>query len=556
MLTNLTLQNFALADQLNIELAGGFNVLTGETGAGKSLLLDALSVCLGERTDVAHVRFGTDKADVTASFDYQDNDPIDLWLRERELDDKADQTIYHTVHLRRVILNNGRSKAWINGRPSSLTELKEAGRLLVQLYSQHSQQQLLEPPYPKNWLDRYSGLVAHANNVKQAYQHWQHLLKEQQTALAAAASRQARMAELEVQLEEIEPLSTLNYTDLEQEYDRLSHFESMMQDCAALLDGLDEQDNNIVQQLAGFIRRADSQASRSTELSAVSERLLSAQSELGDAVALLRQFVDQQNFDPERMAELNEYLEVFHRLARKYRVNPEELNELNTSWHVELERLNLLDDPEALAAQVKQSQQQFLALATELDTARRDSAKPLAENLTKQVRTLALPEAYFEFGFDVLDHPNADGLSGIQLYFTANKGIPPQALAKVASGGELSRIALVMQVMNAEKTEAEVLVFDEVDVGISGGTAEIVGRLLRDLGKHVQILCITHQPQVAAQADQHLLVEKQQAEQASSIIYELDDAQRVIELARMSGGVEITETTLQHARHLLNLKHV
>ena len=556
MLTNLTLQNFALADQLNIELAGGFNVLTGETGAGKSLLLDALSVCLGERTDVAHVRFGTDKADVTASFDYQDNDPIDLWLRERELDDKADQTIYHTVHLRRVILTNGRSKAWINGRPSSLTELKEAGRLLVQLYSQHSQQQLLEPPYPKNWLDRYSGLVTQAQDVKQAYQHWQHLLKEQQTALAAAASRQARMAELEVQLEEIEPLSTLNYADLEQEYDRLSHFESMMQDCAALLDGLDEQDNNIVQQLAGFIRRADSQASRSTELSAVSERLLSAQSELGDAVALLRQFVDQQNFDPERMAELNEYLEVFHRLARKYRVNPEELNELNTSWHVELERLNLLDDPEALAAQVEQSQQQFLALATELDTARRDSAKPLAENLTKQVRTLALPEAYFEFGFDVLDHANADGLSGIQLYFTANKGIPPQALAKVASGGELSRIALVMQVMNAEKTEAEVLVFDEVDVGISGGTAEIVGRLLRDLGKHVQILCITHQPQVAAQADQHLLVEKQQAEQASSIIYELDDTQRVIELARMSGGVEITETTLQHARHLLNLKHV
>ncbi len=555
MLTNLTLQNFALADQLNIDLAGGFNVLTGETGAGKSLLLDALSVCLGERTDVAHVRFGTDKADVTASFDYQNNDPIDVWLRERELDDQADQTIYHTVHLRRVILNNGRSKAWINGRPSSLTELKEAGRLLVQLYSQHSQQQLLEPPYPKNWLDRYSGFTTQAQQVKQAYQQWQHLLKEQQTALAAAASRQTRIAELEAQLEEIEPLNVLDYSALEQEYDRLSHFESMMQDCAALLDGLDEQENNIVQQLAVYSRRAESQVSRSAQLGAVSERLLNAQSELGDAVALLRQFVDQQNFDPERMAELNEYLEVFHRLARKYRVNPEELNGLNTSWQMELERLNLLDDPEALAAQVAQSQQQFIQLATELDNARRNAAAPLAENLTRQVRPLALPEAYFEFGFDTLDQPSADGLSHIQLYFTANKGIPAQALAKVASGGELSRIALVMQVMNAEKTEAEVLVFDEVDVGISGGTAEIVGRLLRDLGKHVQILCITHQPQVAAQADQHLLVEKQQAEQASSIIYELGDEQRIIELARMSGGVEITETTLQHARHLLNLKH-
>ena len=550
MLTNLTLQNFALAEQLSIDLAHGFNVLTGETGAGKSLLLDALSVCLGERTDVAHVRFGTEKADVTASFDYQPHDPIASWLMERELDDPESPEI----HLRRVILNNGRSKAWINGRPSSLTELKEAGRLLVQLYSQHSQQQLLEPPYPKNWLDRYTGLQTQAQQVREAYQHWQHLLKEQQSALLAAASRQTRMIELDAQLEEILPLTNLNYAELEQEYDRLSHFESMMQDCAALLDGLDEQDNNVLQQLALFSRRAESQASRAVQLAEVSERLINAQSELGDAVGLLRQFVDQQNFDPERMTELNEHLEVFHRLARKYRVTPEELTDLSSSWQTELERLNLLDNPEALAAQVEQAEQQFLVLAQALDQARRDAATPLAKTLTKQVRPLALPEAHFEFGFDTLDHPNADGLSAIQLNFTANKGIPPQPLARVASGGELSRIALVMQVMNAEKTEADVLVFDEVDVGISGGTAEIVGRLLRDLGRHVQILCITHQPQVAAQADQHLLVEKQQTEQASSVIYQLAQEQRIHELARMSGGVEITETTLQHARHLLNLK--
>lgn len=556
MLTNLTLQNFALAEHLSIDLASGFNVLTGETGAGKSLLLDALSVCLGERTDVAHVRFGTEKADVTASFDYQKHDSVDAWLQERELDD-PDNTASNApeVHLRRVILNNGRSKAWINGRPSSLTELKDLGRLLVQLYSQHSQQQLLEPPYPKNWLDRYTGLQNQAQQVRQAYQHWQHLLKEQQSALAAAATRQTRLLELESQLEEIQPLMALNYPELEQEYDRLSHFETMMQDCAVLLEGLDEQENNVLQQLAVFSRRAETQASRSPQLSEVSEHLISAQSELGDAVAQLRQFVNQQNFDPERMAELNGYLEEFHRLARKYRITPEEVAGLQDAWQTELDRLNLLDDPEALAAQVEQAYQQFLQQAQALDEARKTAATPLAENLTKQVRPLALPEAYFEFGFETLDAPSAEGLSSIQLYFTANKGIPAQPLARVASGGELSRIALVMQVMNAEKTEAEVLVFDEVDVGISGGTAEIVGRLLRDLGQHVQILCITHQPQVAAQADQHLLVEKQQTKQASSIIYELEDEQRIIELARMSGGVEITETTLQHARHLLNLKH-
>lgn len=548
MLTHLHLQNFALAQQLSIELSSGFNVLTGETGAGKSLLIDALSVCLGDRSDASHVRFGTEKADVTASFDYAADSPVQQWLNERELDDTEQQ-----VHLRRVILGNGRSKAWINGRPSSLGELKDIGRLLVQLYSQHSQQQLLEPPYPKNWLDRYAGFKAQAEAVKQKYQHWRHLITEQQSAMSAQAQRQARLIELEAQLEEVLPLQSLNYQELEQEYDRLSHFESMMHDCASLVDALDEQDNNIIQQLAALSRRAQTHISRSVHLSNVNEALVNAHSELNDAVATLRQFIDQQSFDPERMAELNQHLEVFHRLARKYRINPNDLLGMINKWQAELERLSLLDNPEAMAAQLQQAEQAFMQAATALDQARRAAAVPLAKNLTEQVRPLALPEAHFEFGFETLEQPSADGLSAIQLNFTANKGIPAQPLAKVASGGELSRIALVMQVMNAEKTDADVLVFDEVDVGISGGTAEIVGRLLKNLGKHVQILCITHQPQVAALADQHLLAEKQQTDQASSQIFQLNSDKRILELARMSGGVEITEATLQHARHLLNL---
>lgn len=548
MLTNLTLHNFALADRLIVDIGTGFSVITGETGAGKSLLLDALSACLGERCDANQVRFGADKADVTASFDYEPHDAIAQWLQAQEMDDGSGE-----INLRRVIMSNGRSKAWINGRPASLGELKEVGRLLVQLYSQHSQQQLLEPPYPKNWLDRYAGLQTQAAAVKDAYHQWQHLIKEQQTALAAQASRQTRMIELEAQLEEITPLLALNYVELEQEYDRLSHFESMMQDCAVLIDGLDEQEDNVLRQLSQLHRRAEAHSSRSPQLQQVNEALLNAHSELTDAVAVLRQFADKQNFDPERAHELNSHLEVFHRLARKYRTTPDDLIKLSTQWQQELERLTLLDNPEALAAQVEQAEQHFLQLAKQLDQNRKQTAEPLAKSLTAQVRPLALPEAHFEFGFEALEHPNVDGLSAIQLYFTANKGMPAQPLAKVASGGELSRIALVMQVMNAEKTEAGVLVFDEVDVGISGGTAEIVGRLLKDLGQHVQILCITHQPQVAAQADHHLLVEKQQTEQASSTIYELNKDQRVYELARMSGGVEITETTLQHARHLLNL---
>ncbi|MFX9342387.1 DNA repair protein RecN [Acinetobacter baumannii] len=549
MLTHLTLINFALADHLAIDIEQGFNVLTGETGAGKSLLLDALSACLGERTDTNYVRYGSDKADVTAVFTYQDNSPEAKWLKEHELDDDSGE-----IHLRRVIFATGRSKAWVNGRPSSLSELKELGRLLVQLYSQHSQQQLLEPPYPKHWLDRYSNFYAEANDVREAYSTWQRNIRQHQAALDAQATRLQRIATLELQIEELEEVIQTDYKEIEQEFDRLSHHEHIMQDCSYSLNALDEAEQNITQEMSSIIRRLESHAGRSEQLSEIYNSLLNAQSEIDDATSNLRQFIDRQSFDPERMEELNSKLEVFHRLARKYRTQPEILKEEYETWQSELEQLHQLEDPETLAEQVEKSHQEFLEKAQHLDNIRREAAAPLAKQLTEQVKPLALPEAHFEFKFEPLEQPNAEGLSFIQLLFTANKGIPPQPLARVASGGELSRIALVMQVMNAEKTEAEVLVFDEIDVGISGGTAEVVGRLLANLAQHVQLLCITHQAQVAAQSDQHLLVKKQQTDPASSTIVQLDENQIISELARMSGGVEINETTLQHAKQLRQLK--
>lgn len=549
MLTHLTLINFALAEHLAIDIKQGFNVLTGETGAGKSLLLDALSACLGERTDTNYVRYGTEKADVTATFSYQENSPEAIWLKEHELDDESGE-----IHLRRVIFATGRSKAWINGRPSSLSELKEIGRLLVQLYSQHSQQQLLEPPYPKHWLDRYSNFYAPAQEVRDAYSSWQKNIRQHQAALDAQATRKQRMETLELQLEELEEVIQTDYQEIEQEFDRLSHHEAIMQDCVYSLTGLDEGEQNISQELASILRRMESHAGRSEQLSDIYTSLLNAQSELEDATANLRQFMDRQSFDPARMEELNLQLEVFHRLARKYRTQPEQLKEEYETWQAELEQLHQLEDPETLAEQVEVSYQEFLNKAQHLDQIRREAAEPLAKKLTEQVKLLALPEAHFEFKFEPLEHPSSEGLSFIQLLFTANKGIPAQPLARVASGGELSRIALVMQVMNAEKTEADVLVFDEIDVGISGGTAEVVGRLLADLAQHVQILCITHQAQVAAQSDQHLLVKKRQTNPASSTIIDLKEDDIIQELARMTGGVEINETTLQHARQLRQLK--
>ncbi|MCJ8162815.1 DNA repair protein RecN [Acinetobacter zhairhuonensis] len=549
MLTHLTLINFALADHLAIDIDQGFNVLTGETGAGKSLLLDALSACLGERTDTNYVRYGSDKADITAVFSYAQQSPEANWLAQHELDDDSGE-----IHLRRVVFATGRSKAWINGRPSSLSELKELGRLLVQLYSQHSQQQLLEPPYPKHWLDRYSNFAQPVQQVKDTYSNWQQTIRQHQAALDAQATRKQRIETLELQLEELEDVVQQEYKEIEQEFDRLSHHEHIMQDCSYALNALDEAEQNINQELSGLIRRLESHAGRSEQLAEIHASILNAQSELDDATANLRQFIDRQSYDPERMEELNTDLEVFHRLARKYRTQPELLKEEYQSWQTELEQLHALEDPETLAEQVELAHQDFLAKAQHLDDIRRKAAAPLAKQLTEQVKQLALPEAYFEFKFEPLEQASADGLSFIQLLFTANKGIPAQPLARVASGGELSRIALVMQVMNAEKTEAEVLVFDEIDVGISGGTAEIVGRLLADLAQHVQILCITHQAQVAAQSDQHLLVKKQQTDPASSTIISLEEQQRILELARMTGGVEISETTLQHAKQLRQLK--
>ena len=549
MLTHLNLINFALADNLAIDIEQGFNVLTGETGAGKSLLLDALSACLGERTDTNYVRYGAEKADITAVFSYQAQSPEANWLNTHELDDESGE-----IHLRRVIFATGRSKAWINGRPSSLAELKELGRLLVQLYSQHSQQQLLEPPYPKHWLDRYSNFYQPAQDVRDAYSTWQKNIRTHQAAIDAQANRLQRIDTLKLQLEELEDVIRIDYKEIEQEFDRLSHHEHIMQDCGYSLNVLDESEQNITQEISSIIRRLESHAGRSELLSEIYNSLINAQSEIDDATANLRQFIDRQSFDPERMDELNTQLEVFHRLARKYRIQPDELKQQYETWQNELEQLHQLEDPETLAEQVEQSHQLFVEKAQHLDQIRRDAAEPLAKQLTEQVKQLALPEAHFEFRFEPLEQVSAEGLSFIQLLFTANKGIPPQPLARVASGGELSRIALVMQVMNAEKTEAEVLVFDEIDVGISGGTAEIVGRLLAGLGQHVQILCITHQAQVAAQSDQHLLVKKLQTDPASSTIVALEEEQLILELARMTGGIEIGETTLQHAKQLRQLK--
>lgn len=544
MLTQLSLHHFALAEHLALDIARGFTVLTGETGAGKSLLLDGLSACLGERADVQSIRFGHDKADISAQFETEHLPAVQTWLAEHELEDEQGVT------MRRVLLNTGRSKGWINGRSVSMGELRELGSLLVHINSQHSQQQLLTPDYPRDWLDIAAHLRPQATQVRTAYQAWQQAKQQYQQALDEQQARQDRLILLKNQIEDLDALANISYPEIEQEFDRLSHFEQMMQDVAFALEALDGEQGATLSTLGSVLRRLDGQVSRSASLQDSQEHLLQAQAALQDATHGLRRFMDQEHFDPERLQELNTLMAEFHRLARKYRCTPAELAERMHSWQQELDQLQLLSNPEALSARVDTTWADYQQHATQLDHARQQAAPALVAQLTEQVKQLALPEVRFEFEFSPHRQPQADGLHEVRLLFSANKGMPLQQLAKIASGGELSRVALVMQVMIATHKAAPVLIFDEVDVGISGGTAEIVGRLLRQLGEHVQVICITHQAQVAAQGHQHLLVEKLQQQQATSQIRLLSTEERILELARMSGGVEITDQTLGHARQL------
>ncbi len=544
MLISMSLQNFALIDTLTLDFAAGFTVLTGETGAGKSILLDALSACLGERLDAKAVRFGQEKAELGACFDLTYLPHIQEWLLAHQLPQAERLT------LRRVINTSGRGKLWINGQAASLSDARKLGQLIVQLHSQHSQQQLLNPQFARQWLDAAARLQEQAKDVRAAYYTWQALQKTELEARAQQADRQRQLAQLHEHIEDVIGLADLHYQQLEQEHDHLTHFETLMQEGGILLNTLADDEQALLPALQQCLRRSEAQAERAQTLATVSSHIASAQAELEEAAHLLRQFTSKQEFDPARLMWLDEQLGEFHRLARKYRVQPADLTQQLDLWQTQLQELEALDDPQQLAAQVQAAKQQYQHVAQSLDDARQAAAPGLTRQLAEHVRPLALPEAEFKVQFEPINGGSADGLSTLQLLFSANRGMPPQPMHRIASGGELSRIALVMQVMNAQFAAAPVLVFDEVDVGISGGTAEIVGRLLAKLGETVQVICITHQAQVAAQGHQHLQVEKHQAEQATSLIRALTEAERILELARMSGGLEINASTLAHAEHL------
>ena len=556
MLVSLTLHQFALIAQHELSVAEGFNVITGETGAGKSLLLDALSLCVGARADIAMVRHGADNADIYAQFDVHNNSVIAEWFakNDRALDEPE-------VLIRRQLSNTGRSKAWLNGSPASLAELKSLGALLVNIHSQHAQQALLKPQFVVNWLDEMAQITPLTRQTASSYQQYQQLKRRADDIASREAQRQDRIQLLQSQLADITPLLAVDYAEVESEHEELSNIEALMMEASHglhLLDN-DTDEPDVMTLLGQVIKLCDHQVGVSQTFEQASEQLHLAQQQITEVTALLSDYAEQQLPDPERLQALDNLISLSHRLSRKYNLPASDLIDEAKAWQKQLEQLENEPSSDAMAAQIEQAWQDYLALATQLNQERTKAAPTISKQLIEQLQPLALPNARCEFVFTKKTEPsqyNAHGCYDIDLLFSANVGMPMQPLHKIASGGELSRMALVMQVLQAtnadNKAAKPMLVFDEVDVGISGGTAQVVGELLRALGQTQQLLAITHQAQVAAQAHQHILVQKHHQEQTESELIILTDSAQVDELARMSGGVTITDVTRDHARSLLS----
>ncbi len=551
MLTFLTLRDFVIVSSLELDFSTGFTALTGETGAGKSILIDALSLALGERGDSNMVRTGCERAEITAEFDIAQLGDLQHWLREQELDGEEESCL-----LRRVIDAKGRSRSFINGRSATLQQLREAGEYLLDIHGQHAHQSLLRPDAQRQLLDGYAGLQADAAQVAQLYQTWQTLQRRRLLLTENAAAVTAERELLQFQQRELQELAfdVSGWEALQSDYTRLSHAVSLQETAEFGLETLSEADASCLAQLSALSARMREHVAHDARLGDILQLLDSAQTELQEAVYALRTYQQRLETDPEQLHEQAERIQSVIDTARKYRVAPVQLGEVLQRITARLAELGSDGDLTALAAQEQEAQQDYLTAARALSLQRQTTAVVLSDDITATMQTLAMQGGRFQVALLPLDEGNAHGLETVELQVAANPGIPPRSLAKVASGGELSRISLAIQVATSQIASVPTLIFDEVDSGIGGRVAEIVGQRLKQLGKHYQVLCVTHLPQVAAMADQQWQVSKSvEANQTYSHITPLTAPQRIEEIARMLGGATITDTTRQHAAEMLSM---
>jgi len=551
MLKQLTIRNLAVIRHVDISFETGFTALTGETGAGKSILLDALGLIAGARADTGLVRHSEKRADVQAEFSLENHAHLRAMLEEEAL---LDEDNPHMLSVRRVVQADGGSRAWINGVKVTAQQLKQIVPHLLEIHSQHAHQQLLDSAQQRILLDAWLNQPQLLETVANHFQRWQQLQQELDRLRAQQQDRAQRMAALNLQLQQLAELSPsrAEYEELSQQQHTLAHaqeYQLGLQTASEALDGNQGAVEAFNRALSALEPLTAINASLAQTIEQLSEQLIIAQ-ELARDLAVE---ADGIRHDPQTLAQIEARLGQYHALAKQYLIDPEALEETYRALQAEYEQLGNLDTSvETLETEVKQAEADYLEAAKTLSEVRRSAAEKLARKVEENLHPLGLEKARFDIAITPAGTPQKHGIDAVTFLVTTNPGQPLQPLKKVASGGELARISLALEVSLAESQGVGTLIFDEVDVGIGGGVAEQVGRLMRALGAHRQVLAITHQPQVAACADQHLHIEKQSTDtETETHIKALAGDQRIQELARMLGGQTLTETTLRHAEELL-----
>lgn len=553
MLTHIFVQDLAIVSSLELDLQPTMTALTGETGAGKSILIDALGLALGDKADADMVRAGRERAEIVAGFDLRAQSGVRDWLAEQDLDEGDDCLV------RRLLIRGGRSRAYINGRPASGAQLQALGERLVDIHGQHAHQSLLRPAYQRGLLDAYGGHADLAAEVTALFRGFRALDERLQRLTAEDADRAARLELLRYQVDELAALdlSAEGIAELDREHKRLSNLGQLQSTSARLLDALYDGEPSLHGGLARAAADLDSLTAFDQRLTTPRELIESAAIQVEEAVGGLRQYLDDLDMDPGLMEQLERRLSQLHDLARKYRIFPEQIPETLEGLRQELQALESDDLTVGdLERERDAAREAFLRAAERLSDLRRAAAERLSQTVSAAMQELGMGGGRFaaEVTRDDADAAGAHGLDRVELLVSANPGQPLAPLAKVASGGELSRISLGIQVATAECGSVPTLIFDEVDVGIGGRVAEIVGTMLRTLGERRQVLCVTHLPQVASQAHHHLQVRKYARDgHTYTAIAALHQDSRVEEIARMLGGKEITRKTLEHAREMIGL---
>lgn len=552
MLLQLTISNFAIVSFLELDLRAGMTSITGETGAGKSIAIDALALALGERADADTVRPGADKADISARFQIDKLPRVKNWLSEQELDEQ-DECI-----LRRTLSREGRSRGYINGTPVPLAQLKALGALLINIHGQHAHQALQKPDYQRTLLDAYAGHHQLIQKTSKHYQLWRQLSNERKQLQQDQAQWQAQRQLLEYQVAELDELA-LNedeFPTLEAEHTRLANGADLLNNCQLALNVLgDSEDANALQQLQQGLKVVTELCHMDARLAPVQEMIESSLIQLEEGHGELSRYLERLELDPERLYEVEERMSKVMELARKHHVQPAELQPFHLQIKTQLTEMDQNDSRlDELENSVNQAKEQFLQAAERLSQSRQRYAQSLNGLITKSLHQLSMEHGRFEITVTADNSSSFSplGIDKVDFLVSTNPGQPMSPLAKVASGGELSRISLAIQVITAQKVETPTLIFDEVDVGVSGPTAAVVGKLLRKLGESTQVLVITHLPQVAGNGHQHYFVSKDSDNNHTQThMQELNKHSRLQELARLLGGNKITANTLANAQDLL-----